>query len=175
MLRRKLENIQKNHWKKEEMESPEVISFHFLSLFLFTFSLCPVAVVVEAKDLCYSVQIVKDPHKDEEKNTDDVEDEEDDIEDEEEPLRKKSKDETQREVRGEGGFSDVGLWNKLSQCLPNTKKKLSGALPCAGGEKDWLMLLENVQMKASPGQLVALMGPSGAGKCLFLFASFMFW
>ena len=131
--------------------------------------------IVEAINLCYSVEIVNDHHDDEEKHKEEeIEEEEDEGSGEEEPLQKSSRSDSEREYRKEGGFGDVGLWNKIKKCLPNTKNKLSSALPCGSGEKSWLMLLENVRMRAEPGMLVALMGPSGAGKCEFFIIVFYF-
>ena len=64
----------------------------------------------------------------------------------------------------EGEYGSMGVWNKGVKCLKGT----CSCCPCCPSKMD-LKLLDDVSMKVEPGSMMALMGPSGAGKCILFF------
>ena len=63
----------------------------------------------------------------------------------------------------------LGLMNKIGSSVSET----CSCCPCFPARMD-LKLLDSVSIYVEPGMMMALMGPSGAGKCLFFLLDVFF-
>ena len=120
-------------------------------------------VSLEATDLCYSVEgVVNEIEADEENQAGTGE-----------GGRESSLSEIFEEEEGlidteENEFGNVSLLNKCGACLSTR----CSCCPCCPSKMN-VKLLDGISMKVEPGMMMALMGPSGAGKCFF-FSLFFF-
>ena len=120
---------------------------------------------LEAKDLSYSVEgVVTEMQADEENQVSEMEggardSSLSDMFEEEEDLKDTEENE----------FGNVSLLNRCGTCLTTR----CSCCPCCPSKMD-VKLLDGISMKVEPGMMMALMGPSGAGKCLNFFLSSCF-
>ncbi|KAF8894767.1 ABC transporter [Infundibulicybe gibba] len=66
-----------------------------------------------------------------------------------------------------GGHKVTVEWNDVSYCIPSTTRRFSwlkGGATASGSSNDDKIILDTISGRVAPGQMMAILGPSGAGK-----------